>query len=95
MFFFRVALQEALDENEKLRKIIEDLKEENALFKQMLDEANSFVEVIKASIIHFIYLLLWYCVTSSICILTKQSTMTYLSLTHELFYIIINEHGKN
>ncbi|XP_075978031.1 geminin DNA replication inhibitor [Anticarsia gemmatalis] len=43
----QVALQEALDENEKLRKIIEDLKEENALFKQMLDEANSFVEVIK------------------------------------------------
>ncbi|CAB3236739.1 unnamed protein product [Arctia plantaginis] len=43
----QVALQEALDENEKLRKIIEDLKEENAMFKQMLDEANSFVEVIK------------------------------------------------
>uniref|UniRef100_A0A2A4ISK1 Geminin n=1 Tax=Heliothis virescens TaxID=7102 RepID=A0A2A4ISK1_HELVI len=43
----QVALQDALDENEKLRKIIEDLKEENALFKQMLDEANSFVEVIK------------------------------------------------
>ncbi|CAH1638107.1 unnamed protein product [Spodoptera littoralis] len=43
----QVALQEALDENEKLRKIIEDLKEENTLFKQMLDEANSFVEVIK------------------------------------------------
>lgn len=49
---FRVALQEALDENEKLRKIIEDLKEENTLFKQMLDEANSFVEVIKASLIY-------------------------------------------
>lgn len=47
----RVALQDALEENEKLRKIIEDLKEENVLFKQMLDEANSFVEVIKASII--------------------------------------------
>ncbi|KAJ8721968.1 hypothetical protein PYW08_004370 [Mythimna loreyi] len=43
----QVALQDALDENEKLRKIIEDLKEENALFKQMLEEANSFVEVIK------------------------------------------------
>ncbi|KAF9797383.1 hypothetical protein SFRURICE_005859 [Spodoptera frugiperda] len=43
----QVALQEALDENEKLRKIIEDLKEENTLFKQMLEEANSFVEVIK------------------------------------------------
>ncbi|CAH0691740.1 unnamed protein product [Spodoptera exigua] len=43
----QVALQEALDENEKLRKIIEDLKEENAVFKQMLEEANSFVEVIK------------------------------------------------
>ncbi|XP_045498384.1 geminin [Colias croceus] len=41
------ALQESLDENEKLRKIIEDLKEENAQYKQMLDEANSFVEVIK------------------------------------------------
>ena len=49
----RVALQDALDENEKLRKIIEDLKEENALFKQMLDEANSFVEVIKASLIPY------------------------------------------
>lgn len=43
----QVALQEALDENEKLLKIIDDLKEENALYKQMLDEANSFVEVIK------------------------------------------------
>ncbi|XP_038209778.1 geminin [Zerene cesonia] len=41
------ALQESLDENEKLRKIIEDLKEENAQYKQMLEEANSFVEVIK------------------------------------------------
>uniref|UniRef100_A0A1E1WQR7 Geminin n=1 Tax=Pectinophora gossypiella TaxID=13191 RepID=A0A1E1WQR7_PECGO len=43
----QVALQEALDENERLRKIIEDLKEENTQIKQMLDEANSFVEVIK------------------------------------------------
>lgn len=43
----QVALQDALDENEKLHKIIDDLKEENVLFKQMLDEANSFVEVIK------------------------------------------------
>ncbi|CAK1556401.1 unnamed protein product [Leptosia nina] len=41
------ALQEALDENEKLRKIIDDLKEENVQYKQMLEEANSFVEVIK------------------------------------------------
>ncbi|OWR41093.1 geminin [Danaus plexippus plexippus] len=43
----QVALQDALEENEKLRKIIEDLKQENMQFKQMLDEANSFVEVIK------------------------------------------------
>ncbi|CAK1580091.1 unnamed protein product [Parnassius mnemosyne] len=43
----QVALQEALDENEKLRNIIEELKQENVLYKQMLDEANSFVEVIK------------------------------------------------
>ncbi|KAG6440648.1 geminin [Manduca sexta] len=43
----QIALQDALEENEKLRKIIEDLKEENAQYKQMLDEANSFVEVIK------------------------------------------------
>ncbi|XP_045448112.1 geminin-like [Melitaea cinxia] len=43
----QVALQEALDENEKLRKVIEDLKQENLQYKQMLDEANSFVEVIK------------------------------------------------
>ncbi|KAJ0176749.1 hypothetical protein K1T71_007928 [Dendrolimus kikuchii] len=43
----QVALQDALDENEKLRKIIDDLKEENAVFKQMLEEANSFIEVIK------------------------------------------------
>ncbi|XP_068633209.1 geminin [Battus philenor] len=42
-----VALEEAFEENEKLRKIIEDLKQENSLYKQMLDEANSFVEVIK------------------------------------------------
>lgn len=50
----RVALQDALDENEKLRKIIEDLKEENILYKQMLDEANSFVEVIKVTYIIFV-----------------------------------------
>ncbi|XP_046966064.1 geminin-like [Vanessa cardui] len=43
----QVALQEALDENEKLRQSIEDLKQENMQYKQMLDEANSFVEVIK------------------------------------------------
>ncbi|CAH2048511.1 unnamed protein product, partial [Iphiclides podalirius] len=43
----QIALQEALEENEKLRKIIEELKQENILFKQMLEEANSFVEVIK------------------------------------------------
>nr|XP_026492359.1 geminin-like [Vanessa tameamea] len=43
----QVALQEALDENEKLRQNIEDLKQENMQYKQMLDEANSFVEVIK------------------------------------------------
>ncbi|XP_050351050.1 geminin-like [Nymphalis io] len=43
----QVALQDALEENEKLRKIIEDLKQENIQYKQMLDEANSFVEVIK------------------------------------------------
>ncbi|CAH0398441.1 unnamed protein product [Chilo suppressalis] len=43
----QVALQEALDENQKLLKIIEDLKEENKLTKQMLEEANSFIEVVK------------------------------------------------
>ncbi|XP_028173550.1 geminin-like [Ostrinia nubilalis] len=41
------ALQEALDENEKLLKIIDDLKEENRATKQMLEEANSFIEVVK------------------------------------------------
>ncbi|CAF4882029.1 unnamed protein product [Pieris macdunnoughi] len=41
------ALHEALDENEKLRKIIDDLKEENSQYIKMLEEANSFVEVIK------------------------------------------------
>lgn len=43
----QVALQEALDENHKLLRIIEDLKEENKLTKQMLEEANSFIEVVK------------------------------------------------
>ncbi|CAH2096378.1 unnamed protein product [Euphydryas editha] len=43
----QVALHEALEENEKLRKVIEDLKQENIQYKQMLEEANSFVEVIK------------------------------------------------
>ncbi|XP_063623920.1 geminin [Cydia splendana] len=43
----QVALQDALDENEKLRQIIEELKEKNAEYKQMLEEANSFIEVIK------------------------------------------------
>lgn len=43
----QLALQDALDENEKLRKTIEELKEENASLKQMLEEANSFVEIIK------------------------------------------------
>ncbi|KAL4707811.1 hypothetical protein ACJJTC_001757 [Scirpophaga incertulas] len=43
----QIALQEALDENEKLYKIIEDLKKENADYKQMLEEANSFIEVVK------------------------------------------------
>lgn len=46
-YFFRQALQEALDENQKLLKIIEDLKEENKATKQMLEEANSFIEVVK------------------------------------------------
>lgn len=48
-----MALQEALEENERLRKVIEDLKKENKQYKQMLDEANSFVEVIKV-IINFL-----------------------------------------
>ncbi|XP_059051317.1 geminin [Achroia grisella] len=43
----RVALEEALDENEKLHKIIAELKKENQQTKQMLEEANSFIEVIK------------------------------------------------
>lgn len=43
----RIAFQETLEENEKLHKIIEGLKEENNLLKQMLDEANSFVEIVK------------------------------------------------
>ncbi|XP_039753151.1 geminin-like [Pararge aegeria] len=43
----QVALQEALDENEKLRKICEDLKQEIIRNQQLLDEANSFVEVIR------------------------------------------------
>lgn len=50
MYIFRLALQDALDENEKLRKTIEELKEENASLKQMLEEANSFVEIIKVCI---------------------------------------------
>ncbi|XP_026761809.1 geminin [Galleria mellonella] len=43
----RVALEEALEENEKLHKIIAELKKENQQIKQMLEEANSFIEVVK------------------------------------------------
>ncbi|KAM3965189.1 geminin DNA replication inhibitor [Aphomia sociella] len=43
----RVALEEALDENEQLHKMIAELKKENQQTKQMLEEANSFIEVIK------------------------------------------------
>lgn len=51
---YRVALQETLEENERLLKIIDDLKTENASYKQMLDEANSFVEVIKVCLYYII-----------------------------------------
>ncbi|XP_060803155.1 geminin isoform X2 [Amyelois transitella] len=43
----RVALQEALEENEKLHKLIAELKKENLQTKQMLEEANSFIEIVK------------------------------------------------
>ncbi|XP_023934776.1 geminin [Bicyclus anynana] len=43
----QVALQEMYEENEKLRKMCEDLKQDLVRNQQLLDEANSFVEVIK------------------------------------------------
>ncbi|XP_045772538.1 uncharacterized protein LOC123872359 isoform X2 [Maniola jurtina] len=43
----QIALQESLEENAKLRETIEDLKQQLIKSQQMLDEANSFVEVIK------------------------------------------------
>ncbi|XP_041978897.1 geminin-like [Aricia agestis] len=46
----QVALQEALDENETLRQLIEELKKENGEMKQMLEEANSFIEVVKENL---------------------------------------------
>ncbi|XP_072949083.1 uncharacterized protein geminin isoform X2 [Epargyreus clarus] len=41
------ALEETLEENEKLKQEIDALKEENAKYKVMLEEANSFIEVFK------------------------------------------------
>ncbi|GBP61325.1 Geminin [Eumeta japonica] len=43
----QVALQEALEENKTLQELVDKLKEENAALKQMLEEANSFVEIVK------------------------------------------------
>ncbi|KAG6457124.1 geminin [Manduca sexta] len=43
----RVALSKALSDNEELHKRIDALTEENAQFKDKLDEANSFIEVCK------------------------------------------------
>ncbi|XP_045458681.1 geminin-like [Melitaea cinxia] len=43
----RIELKDALDENERLHKLKESLLEKNLLYKQMLEEANSFVDVFK------------------------------------------------
>lgn len=43
----QIALQEFLDKNAKLLEIIEHYKKENAVLKQMVSEANSFVEIVK------------------------------------------------
>ncbi|XP_063373020.1 geminin-like [Cydia amplana] len=43
----RVALEEALGENERLCKLYESLSIENDQYKTLLEEANSFVEVFK------------------------------------------------
>ncbi|KPJ20133.1 Geminin [Papilio machaon] len=43
----QAALQEALSQNEKLHETIEELKEEIVKLREMLEEANAFVEVVK------------------------------------------------
>ncbi|XP_050666743.1 geminin-like [Leptidea sinapis] len=44
------SLHESFEENQRLLKIIEDLTEEKDKLKQMLEEANSLIEVIKEEI---------------------------------------------
>ncbi|XP_050361076.1 uncharacterized protein LOC126780536 [Nymphalis io] len=43
----RIDLKDALDENERLHKIKQALLEKNLHYKQMLEEANSFIDVFK------------------------------------------------
>ncbi|XP_046977065.1 uncharacterized protein LOC124543077 [Vanessa cardui] len=43
----RIDLKDALDENERLHKIKQSLLEKNLHYKQMLEEANSFIDVFK------------------------------------------------
>ncbi|CAH0716056.1 unnamed protein product, partial [Brenthis ino] len=43
----RIELQDALDENERLHKLKESLVKQNTHYKQMLEEANSFIDVFK------------------------------------------------
>lgn len=43
----RMALMDALEENKKLREHIEKLEEENHVYKEMLDETRTLVEVLQ------------------------------------------------
>ncbi|CAH2103870.1 unnamed protein product [Euphydryas editha] len=43
----RIELKDALNENERLHKLKESLLEKNLHYKQMLEEANSFIDVFK------------------------------------------------
>ncbi|CAG9558703.1 unnamed protein product [Danaus chrysippus] len=43
----RIELEDALQENERLHKIRESLLEKNVHYRQMLEEANTFIDVFK------------------------------------------------
>ncbi|CAD1480019.1 unnamed protein product, partial [Heterotrigona itama] len=43
----RIALQDALEDNKELTERVEKLEEENRIYKEMLDESRSLVEILQ------------------------------------------------
>lgn len=43
----RIALEDALEDNKELTERVEKLEEENLIYKEMLDESRSLVEVLQ------------------------------------------------